>query len=54
MDSEIRAALEKIIALDDKRCARGTRLLRAVANEAEDVLGLLLPANVLRVMRTFI
>jgi hypothetical protein len=47
MDSEIRAALEKIIKLDDKLCARGTRLLRAVASEAEDALALLplLPAE---------
>jgi hypothetical protein len=36
IDSEIRAALEKIIALDEKLSARGTRLLRAVASEAED------------------
>ena len=41
MDSEIRSALEKIIKLDGKLCARGTRLLRAVASEAEDVLALL-------------
>src|SRR6202162_1001361 len=41
MDSEIRSALEKIIVLDDKLCARGTRLLRAVASEAEDALALL-------------
>src|SRR6202162_3658880 len=41
LDSEILAALEKIIALDDKLCARGTRLLRAVASEAEDALALL-------------
>src|ERR1700693_348025 len=41
MDSEIRAALEQIIALDEKMCGRGTRLLRAVASEAEDALALL-------------
>ena len=41
MDSEIRAALEQIIALDEKLCGRGTRLLRAVASEAEDALALL-------------
>ena len=41
MDSEIRATLEKIIALDDKLCARGSRLLRTVASEAEDALALL-------------
>ena len=41
MDSEIRSALEKIIKLDGKLCARGTRLLRAVASEAEDALALL-------------
>ena len=41
MDNEIRAALEQIISLDGKLCARGTRLLRAVASEAEDALALL-------------
>ena len=41
METEIRAALEQIISLDGKLCARGTRLLRAEASEAEDVLALL-------------
>jgi hypothetical protein len=41
MDNEIRAALEQIILLDCKMCSRGTRLLRAVASEAEDALALL-------------
>jgi hypothetical protein len=45
MDSEIRASLEQIIRLDDKLCARGTRLLRAVASEAEDALALLRAAG---------
>jgi hypothetical protein len=45
MDSEIRAALEKIMAPDEKLSARGTRLLEAAAAEAEYVLALLPAAS---------
>jgi hypothetical protein len=45
MDREIRAALTKIIALDEQLCSRGTRMLRAAASEAEDVLARLPPGG---------
>jgi hypothetical protein len=45
IDSKSRAAIEKIIALYDRLCAGGTRLLRAVASEAEDALALLRAAG---------